>query len=299
MTTCADLIDESRRYLFSGQRELMNSLVNPQINTDTTFTFTYDVGSIREGSYLAIDLEIVYVWTVSAQNKTAVVQRGMLGSLPASHAAGSLVYVNSKFPAFSIFQAMNNDLDDLSAPNNGLYRVTSTQVTYNPAVQGYDLGVTTDLIDVLSVRCQIPGPSKDWVPLNGFRVDHTANTTDFASGFSLTLFEGGSPGLPIRVTYSAPFTRFAALSDNFTVCGLPASAQDLPAMGAALRLVGFREIKRNFDESQGDTRRASEVPPNAQLAGYQALARERQRRINAEAGKLGSTYPNKRKGINL
>ena len=60
-------------------------------------------------------------------------------------------------------------------------------------------------------------------------------------------------------------------------------------LGAGLRLTGVREVSRNFFDAQGGTRRASEVPPNTQLAGYQALARERARRIRAEAQKLRSS----------
>ncbi len=297
MPTCADLINESRRYLFSGEREQMNQLLNSQNGTDTTFAFSHDLKTLEAGAYLSIDLEIMYVWDVSIQAKTATVQRGVLGSAAATHAAGAIVYVNSKFPAFGIFQAMNSDLDDLSSPDNAMYQLVNTEFIYNPAIQAYDLGVTNDLMDVLWVRAKIPGPSKDWVPLDNYRVDHKANTSVFPTGFSLTLFNGGSPGLPVNVTYSAPFTHFSALTDNLTVTGLPASAADIPPLGAAMRMVGVREIKRNFDESQGDTRRASEVTVNAQLAGYQSLGRERARRIKAEANKLTSTWPTRRKGI--
>lgn len=297
MTTCADLIDETRRLLFSGQRERMNRLTSDITAADTSITFDFELSSMAEGSYIAVDLEIMYVWSVTASSKTATVQRAMLGSTAATHTSGSLVYVNSKFPAYSIFTALNEDLDDLSAPDNGLFQVVSKELTYNPAVQGYDLGVAAgvNVLDVLSVTADVPGPSQDWVPLTSWRLATNTNTTDFSSGTSITLLEGGSPGLTVRVLYSTPFTKFAALTDNVTTTGLPTSAYDLPPLGAALRLVGVREIKRNFDESQGDTRRASEVPPNAQLAGYQAVLRERSRRVKAESNRLATNWPMRRK----
>lgn len=296
MTTCADLVNDTRRLLFSGKRETLNKL-NGEISstTVTALTLANDPGPIQAGAYLSIDLEIMYVWSVST--RTVTVERGMLGTTADTHVDGSIIYVNSQFPAFSIFSAINDDLNDLSSPENGLYKVTSVEVTYNPAVQGYDITDSDTILNILAVRANIPGPSNDWVPLTAWRYNSQANTTDFPSGNSLTLFQAGSPGLAVRVTYSSPFTTFSSLTDNVTTTGLPATAYDLPPLGAGMRLVGVREVKRNFDESQGDTRRASEVPPNAQMAGYQALARERQRRLKAEAAQLANTWPYRRKGI--
>lgn len=295
--TCADLIDETRRYLLSSQRETLNSL-SASISTTsaTTCTLTYDLGGAVAGSIIAVDLELMYVWAADTTTKTLTVQRGYLGSTAATHSSGAIVYVNSKFPAFSIFQALNADLDDLS--QNGVYQIVNKEITFNAAVMGYDLGVTaTDIIDVLAVRANIPGPSQDWVPINRWRLDQAANTTDFTTGFSLTLLEEAYPGLAVRVTYAAPFTKFTATTDAVTTTGLPTTAYDLPPLGAAMRLSGVREVQRNFNESQGDTRRASEVPPNAQLAGYQALARERARRLKSEASRLASNWPVRRKGL--
>lgn len=295
MTTCADLIDETRRYLFAGQREQMNALSASIVAGDTTLSFTYDLNTIQPGAYLAIGLEIMYVWSVNTTAKTAVVQRAMLGSTAASHASADLVYVNSKFPAFSIAQALNADLRDLCAPSNGLYQTKNIDLTYNPAIQGYDLTGATDVIDILRVRAKTVGPSKIWQELYRWRIERNASTTDFADGLAIFLFEGGWPGRTIRITYSAPFTEFSALTDTTSAAGLAASMNDIPPLGAAMRLAGVREVQRNFNESQGDTRRAQEVPPNAQIAGMRALAQLREERIRNEAGKLASSWPDRRK----
>ena len=86
----------------------------------------------------------------------------------------------------------------------------------------------------------------------------------------------------------------AALSTNVSVTGLQPSATDLPPIGAAIRLMAGREIKRNFTESQGDTRRSTEVPPGAIAQSANGLARLRQTRIAAEAARLHALYPSYR-----
>jgi len=295
MTTAQDLVEEVRRYLFAGQRETLNLLSSNPSNSDTTLTFSNDLGPLVAGTYLSIDLEIMYVWSVSTASKTATVQRGMLGSTAVSHTAGTIVYVNSKFPTFSIFTEINNDINDLSSPTNGLYAVGTVDVTYNPSVQGYDLNAS--VIDVLSVTAQTVGPSKEWVQLGNWRLDPNAQTATFPSGQSITLYQGGDPGRTVRITYSKPFTAFSALTDNLSTTGMAASMADIPPLGAAMRLAGVREVKRNFTESQGDTRRASEVPPNAQVAGMTVLMRERARRIKAEAARLASSWPTMRRFV--
>ncbi len=296
MTTALDCINEARRYLFAGQRETLNLLSGAHDASTTTFTFTDDLGQIQQGAYVSVDLEILYVRSVTPSAKTAVVIRAQLGSTAATHADETLAYINSKFPAFSIFQALNADLDDLWSPTNGLYAVHAPQLTYNPAVSAYDITGATDILDVLRVRSKQPGPTKNWFDIRRWNLKRNADTSIFPSGFEITLREAGWAGLPFQVIYSAPFTHFTDLTTTTASVGLATSMNDLPALGAAARLTSVRETQRNFNESQGDTRRASEVPPGAQLQGYRALMDQRQRRIRSEADKLTSSYPPRRQG---
>jgi hypothetical protein len=50
-------------------------------------------------------------------------------------------------------------------------------------------------------------------------------------------------------------------------------------------------VKRNFTESQGDTRRADEVTAGAVSGSITSLIRMRRDRITAEAAKLARQYP--------
>ncbi len=255
------------------------------------------LGPIKEGSVISVDLEEMYVWAISEVSQTATVERGYLGSTAAAHTTLSIVYANSKFSAFSIFQALNADLMDLCSPASGLYRVVSLEVTYNPAIQGYDFTGATNVSNVLRVKYDTPGSSKTWVDLNpgsGYVFKRDASAGDFASGFSLTLRQDAWAGQSVRLTYATDFSPFTTLATTTTTVGLPDSAVDLPPLGAGMRLAGVREVQRNFNESQGDTRRASEVPPNSQMAGMQALMRLRTMRVQAESAKLSSDYPPRR-----
>jgi hypothetical protein len=88
------------------------------------------------------------------------------------------------------------------------------------------------------------------------------------------------------------FTRVTAeANDMQTVAFLPVTCEDIVEMGVILRMMNGREIKRNFIESQGDTRRSDEVPPGSIRDSLTNIQRLRRERITAEAARLKQQYP--------
>lgn len=291
MTTAQNLIDETKRLIFSSDREQLNRLNGAVSSTSaTTITFEYAAGGIVAGAVLSIDLELMYVWSVSGQ--VATVQRGYLGSTAATHADDAIITVNPRYSDFAIFQALNAELDDLSSPMNGLFKVSTTDITNVVGQVGFDLSMT-GLIDVLEVHYRADSQTKWWRRIDGWRVMNNALTSDFASGRAL-MIEDAVPlnGVTVRVTYKAAFVAMASVSSDIqSVCGLPATANDIPPLGAAARLTFPRDVKRAFDDSQGEPRRASEVPPNASSAAAQTMLAYRARRIAAEHARLKAMWP--------
>lgn len=288
MSTCRDLIEETKGHLYAGTREPMNSLAGSHDASTTTFNFNHEL-NFAAGAVLAVDLELVYVWSVSGL--TATVARGWGGSTAATHATGALVAINPRFPDFTIFRALNADLADLSSPLNGLFQMKTVDLTYSAAVAGYDLTGVTDLLDVYEVRYDESGPAKQW-PSSSWLLKRNSSTTDFASGHALVLTSGVDPGATVRVSYKAPFAPLTGYTDNVqTIAGLSAFADDLPPLGAAMRLSGVREGARNIFEAQGDTRRALEVPAGAQTRVWATFQEIRRGRIEAEAARLAQQYP--------
>lgn len=290
-TTAADLIAETRRHLHSGQAETANRLSGAVTSGATSLAFKYPLEGIAKGAVLGIGLEEIRVWETGGTQAT-VVERAVNGSTAAAHNDLDYVAVRPKFSDFRIFQALNEDLSDLSSPVNGLYQVKTVDVTYNSAIQGYDLTSVTDVINILEVRWKQSGPTRYWPLLRSWALGRNMATSEFASGLALFLYDSAFPGLPIHVRYSAPFTPMAATTDDMqATVGLPASANDLPPLGAAIRLVGPRDIKRTFTEAQYDPKRAEEVPPGAAFASTRSLQLLRQRRLQEEQARLMSDYP--------
>jgi hypothetical protein len=221
------------------------------------------------------------------------VERGYGGTTAATHADGALVTVNPRFSNWNVFNALNADLADLSA--NGLFQVATLTVTYSAAVQGYNLTSVTDLLEILQVKYDEPGPAKLWPEIKSYKLRRTSDTGDFASGNALVVYEAGNPGADIRVTYAKPFTAFSTMASTISSTGLPSTAYDIPPYGAAIRLQSAREGQRNFNESQPATRRADEIGLGAQTFPPIGLDRIRRDRIRLETSRLRKYWPTKRR----
>ena len=292
--TVAILVEDARRLLYSNSRDMRDKLATAAAASSTSLTLKYGINSIQAGSLLSVDLEEFYVWEVSG--KTVTVEPGQYGTSTASHSQDAIVHINPKFSTFAIFKAINDTVHWLSAL--GLYRMKTVDLTWVPGTLGYDLTGVTDLTSIYQIRYKADrvGANTDlWPVIHSAQLSRDMSTIEFASGLALFVNDAAVSGNPIRVSYKAPFVPFSSLSDNvFTVSGIPDHLHDLLSIGAAIRLAAPREIRRNFDESQGDTRRANEVPPGANLNSYAGLAVQFRQRVVDEKRRLTEMYPDRK-----
>jgi hypothetical protein len=300
-----DCIQKVRRRLMSGAREQTTLLtadasagtevLNIAASALTTATGAFS-GAIQPGTILGVDLELFLVQGTTTAGAITVTP-GYLGSAEAAHEQGAIVYVNPRFSLFDIGVAINDDLLDLSAPTNGLGQILYVDQTFNPTYAGYDLG--TQFISpssrVLEVSYQIAPPVRTYplIRKGDYRVVRNANQpSTFPSGNGIVIYQSGYPGLPVHIQFLAPFNPLVNLTDDLTtVAGLPSTMYDLPDLGAAIKLMQPREVKRNFFEAQPDPRKATEVPPQAVANSSAKLEQQRQARINSEADRIMMAYP--------
>ena len=290
--TAQTWIDETKNLLLTDYVEECDTLGTLLNDSETTVNFTHDTPGIVPGAIIEIGTELMYVFSVNATTNDATVQRGFRGTTAASHSAGDLVTINPKFPAQLVLNAVNDELADLSSPQNGLYQMKTVEFTYNIAQDGYNLtGVTDDILAVYQVTYTDDG-SEDTEPvLPAWSLRRDRNTASFASGYALVLHDDANSGQKVRVQYKTGFTALAATSTALSTVGLHTEAYDLPTIGAALRLMSTRPVRREFIDEQGSSRRADEVPAGAISASMRDLRALRETRINAEAARLDQQYP--------
>jgi hypothetical protein len=289
MSTVGTVVDRTLRQLMSGTVEERNKTVGALTATSTSVVFQYELGGLRQGGVIQIDNELMYVWETSPGSKTATVERGWNGTAAAAHAAGSVTIIDPKFPRAQVLEAINAEIDDLSSPRNGLYQIKSLELNYNGTWNMINLPTTDKIIDLVSVTVRYI--ATDYPKITRCRLIRDLPNDDFSAGYAIRFDEQVRAGRMI-VVYKAPFTNVTTEAQNLqNIAGFPTTAEDILMMGAQIRLVSPREVKRNFTESQGDTRRSEEVPTGSVSSSINNIIRMRRDRITAEAARLARQYP--------
>lgn len=289
MSTAATIVDRTLRQVLSGTIEERNKLSVAINATTTSVVLSYDIGGLREGAVFQIDSELFYIWVAESGTKTLTVERGWNGTTAAAHAAGAIVTIDPRFPRAQVLEAINAELDDLSSPMNGLFQVKTIDIEYNGTDTTMNLSSVQSIIDVISISVRYT--STDYPMIRKFKLVRDLPTDDFTAGFGIKFEQPVRPGR-VRVVYKAPFTNVSSETQNMqNIAGLPTSCEDIVQIGAQIRLVSPREIKRNFTESQGDTRRSDEVAAGSVAGSINNLLRMRRDRITAEAARLAREYP--------
>ena len=297
MTNAQDWIEGTRFRLMSGHQEQLNRLKTAYTAGSGTLAFDFDIAGIRPGTVLSVGTSTFYVWESSTTLNTATVQGSWDSTIDQDWPAGTIVRVAPRFTDAQILRAVNEDISDLSSPASGLFQIGTTELVYDSALVGYDLSLAPNMISPIELRVENPGSFKEWtrIPSFKFRVVKGAPTGDegFESGMALFLYDtwAGATGDRLHLTYRKGFNQLSNSYSTKASTGIPASAWDIPPLGAAISLMAGREIKRSFVESQGDTRRATEVGAGASASSVNALRLLRQQRITAEAQRLDGFYP--------
>ena len=301
MATLNSLIQETQRLLAPVQRSIAVTLSANYSIGGTSLSFTdgssggVNTLSILPGTVLSIDLELFYVSGVVA-NGSIPVTGGYLGSTNANHASGVLVYINRRFTDFECMAQINNSLNELSGM--GLWHLGELTLNYNPVIQSYDLtdantgNPISGYIGPIALRYKTPFPDRKYptIPSSSFEVipmGSSTTDTNFPSGYALILNGAGYPGQPMIFLYRQAFSHFSAYTDDAqSVALLAPTMNDLPPMGAMLRMVPPREVQRNQPYAQPDGRLAPETPPGAIAGSVNVVRGNYEMRVGQEQDRL-------------
>lgn len=298
MSNAQDWIDATRARLMSGHQEQLNRLEVAYTAGSGTMSLEFTGNGVRNGTVLSAGTATFYVWDFNTSTNVATVQGGWDGTSDQDLPVGTVVRVQPRFTDAQILRALNEDVVDLCSPANGLFQIATAELSYDMTLVGYDLSTAPGLVSIIEVRIQDSGNTKNWarVPSHKYRILKGApyGEDGFESGSALFLYDSviaPTQGSRIHITYRKAFNQMGSAFSSKSGTGLPATAWDLPPIGAAISLMAGREIKRSFTESQGDTRRATEVGVGASIQSVQALRQLRAQRIESEKQRLDAFYP--------
>jgi hypothetical protein len=240
---------------------------------------------------IQIDNELIWVNSFDRQNLTLSVApgfgRGYMGTTPSPHAENAQVILTPTFPITMIQQAINDSINSLYPK---LFQVSSTTFTYNAAQIAYPL--PDDARDVLYGSWQTPGPSKEWLPINRWRIDRMANVAAFNTTKTVNLYEKIVPGRTVQIYYSTIPSNLTNDNDDFAaVTGLPESSRDVVTLGAAYRLLSYIDTGRlNLSSAEADLA-DTKLPSTAGASASKYIFALYQQRLQEESTKLQDRFP--------
>lgn len=290
MTTFTELTDTTLMYLY-GFTTLQDqaTYLTADVSSSATTLPLAESATMSRG-IAEIGDELIWVDSVDTTALTATVPpygRGYRGTTAAAHTSGTRVVSSPLFPRTLVKKAIN---EAIQAVFPSLYGVSSTSFVYNPAVSTYALPAGAK--DVLAVSWDSIGPSLEWLPLRRWRVDKNADTTDFATGATISLYDAVVPGRRVKVTYTHTPTPLSGASDVFTtVTGLPSSCEDVVRLGAAYRMVPFFDAPHLSGMSAEADFAANMRPVGGASSLGRYLLQNYQLRLQEEADRLHSLYP--------
>jgi hypothetical protein len=252
MATFGQMTDEvSRKLAGFTLRQDRQTHLTAAVNTTATSITVASATNVSTG-VIQIDDELIYVDSYDRNSGVLSIPpygRGYNGTSASSHAVGARVIVSPTFPSVDIKEAIN---DSIQAVFPDLYSTGTHTFSYSTAKSTYPL--PDEVETVLGVSFQTTGPSKEWLPIRGWRVDPMANTTAFNSRNSISLYSGVEPGRTVQVFYTSEPTVMDSNDDDFEiVTGLPASCKDVIVLGASARLASFVDPGRlTFGSAESD-----------------------------------------------
>ena len=292
MATFGQMTDEVSRKLagFTLRQDRQTHLVAAATATATSISVA-SAQNISTG-IIQIDNELIYVDSYDRASGILSVPpygRGYNGTSAATHQNGARVIISPTFPSLDIKGAIN---ETVLAVFPDLYATSTHTFPYSTAKSTYAL--PDEVETVLGVSFQTTGPSKEWLPIRGWRVDPMANTDAFNSRNSISLYSGVEPGRTVQVFYSSAPTVMDTNDDDFeTVTGLPASCKDVIVLGAAARLSAFVDPGRlTFGSAESDQQ--SQIAGRSYGAGTNAskyLLALYDKRLSEESRKLTDRNP--------
>lgn len=210
--------------------------------------------------------------------------RGAQNTPAVAHPLNAKVTNDPLFPRQRIFDALIRCLHNVQLD---LYTVkTAPLFPYLTVRTSYEM--PADTIRVLSVQYEVVGPTREWVNVTHWDLDHDADTTTTKA---LIIHEGIQAGRNIQVTYAGELPIPVAPTDDLETLGVPTWMHAVLLYGVAWEMVQFMEPARMQLRSVEARTQAAGVDVGAASNVAKQLYAMYQLRLDGARKRLLTTHP--------
>lgn len=281
MTTIADVVNMTRSSLLGGLTSPITTLASPYTPGDATLTFQHE-RSIAQNAIVCAGLTTFIVTDGDRTSKTVSVIPSVDGSTQQALPVGTVCLLRPAHTTWNVFQQVSATIDEIGSPASGLFGVGSETFASDIPDGTYILSETPR--SVLRVRELEIGTDDTWhdIPFTYQPGAPAGPTVLAANRWGPTT---------VQIQYATKFSTPTSLSDTLASLGMEDRYATLLSVGAARLLALASESRRSQPFSQGDPRRADEVPISGNAMVYDRLTARFRDLVNAERSRLRIDYP--------
>lgn len=284
MTTVDQFIDRTSAMLHSYTGTLEATTYLSAAVTDAALTIPVGHPSYITRGLIEVGNELMHVDAVGETSALLFpFGRGAQDTTSIPHAINARVTNDPIFPRQRIFDAMVRCLHNIQLE---LFITKTYTFTYSTVQTSYE--IPADLIRVLGVQYQVVGPTREWVNVTHWAVDHDADTT---TGKALIIHEPIQAGRTVQLVYAAELPVPETPSTNLEGIGIPDWMQSVLMYGAAWELVQFMEPARMQLKSVEARTQAAGVDVGAASNVAKQLYAMYQLRLDSARKRLLTTHP--------
>jgi hypothetical protein len=278
-----EIVDTARSMLTGSQMGDLTILSAAYTPGDTSISLQYPRPNLSQGTILSVGLNTFFVLSVDSGGSVITVQPNVDGGPNQAAAVGDTVLVKPAVTTWALFRELKNTIRSMSSPDVGLYAPASFQSTYN-TFGVYTLPTAWDGIDpirILSVRYKKSG-TIDWERIDAY---------EWLADRGIVRIHSPQPGAQLfEFVFALPFSAPESLATTYEEMGIPGPFSDIPALGLASKMSLSMEGRRVQPLAQGDSRRAEEVGPGANIGLSREYGRIYRDRCNEELARLTRLY---------
>lgn len=286
-TTASDLVEKVRSMLWGGAGDTLNALAADYTAGSGTLSLQIPNRAVGSGNLISVGLNTFYV-VANADGTSLSVLPAADGGPDQDIVAGTIARIKPRSTTWSIFREIHDAIVDMGSPRTGLFQALSFEaVAQQDPTRMYALptGWWDDAL----------GPQRlvraRWRP-RGINTWETLHSAEYlVERYAVRVAREPIEAAQYQFTFAFPFYAPQALTDEMDDLGLTEkSQQDIPPLRAAARLSLGVEGRRVQPFSQGDARRAEEVPITASLSVAREFNREYREAVMAERSRLQSLW---------
>lgn len=290
MATLDDLVNETQLALMG--HGLRNDTVTYLLESVSSTGLQLKVNSVEGIGRGIVEIDDELMWVDAFDRTTGILSiapfgRGFQGTKAASHAVNSKVTFQPSYTRSGLKTEINNVIRAVF-PN--LHAVAATTFTFRPSISTYALPNSAE--SLLSVTFETVGPSRQWAPVRGYRLDTMADIQTFGTSNTITILSGVQAGATVRVTYSVEPDILESDSDDFAdTTGLPESAKDVIVLGTVHRVLSAVDWGRiQYQAAEADSQ-SGRLPVGSATNAAKYVYAVFQQRLSEETAKLQKRFP--------